>query len=384
MLPCGFAQGAILKNMKIVIATGVYKIGGPATYTRLLTEYLPAKDIKVEVLSFDQVKKFPKVIRHFIFFIKIFIKLLKTDLVFAQDPVSVGLPSLLAAKILRRKIIIRFVGDYAWEQSVQRFSVKDGIDDFQNNKYGFKVELLRRIQIFVLNHVDKIITPSVYFGEVAKKWLKDKNKVKPIYNGIDTSLPILNRTEARKKLSLSEDDIILFSAGRLVPWKGIDVLIDIMPDLLKKDNKYRLMIVGDGPEENKLKKQIKDLQLEKVIYFKGRLSRADLLLNLQAADIFILNTGFESFSFQVLEAMYYNIPVITTNICNLPEIIKNNQEGILVDYNNKTQIIVAIEKLLVDNSFRDSIIKNAKQRAQYFSIQKTMDNLLELLKSLES
>ncbi|MFA6466920.1 MAG: glycosyltransferase family 4 protein [Patescibacteria group bacterium] len=370
--------------MKIVIATGVYKIGGPATYTRLMTEYLSSQNIKVEVLSFDEVKKFPKVIRHFIFFIKIFIKLFKTDLVFAQDPVSVGLPSLLAAKILRKKIIIRFVGDYAWEQSVQRFSVKDGIDAFQNNKYGFKVEFLRRIQIFVLNHVDKIITPSVYFGEVAKKWLKDKNKVKPIYNGIDTNLPILNKLEARKKLSLKNEDIILFTAGRLVPWKGIDVLIDIMPDLLKKDNRYRLMIVGDGPEEEKLKKQIKDLQLKKVVYFKGRLSREDLLLNLQAADIFILNTGFESFSFQVLEAMYYNVPVITTNICNLPEIIKNNQEGILVDYNNKTQIIAAIEKLLADSSFRDSIIKNAKQRAEYFSIQKTMDNLLELLKSLES
>ena len=54
--------------MKIVIAPGAYKIGGPATYTRLLVEYLPLKNIEAEILSFDQVKEFPKIIRHFIFF----------------------------------------------------------------------------------------------------------------------------------------------------------------------------------------------------------------------------------------------------------------------------------------------------------------------------
>ncbi len=368
--------------MKIVIAPGAYKIGGPATYTRLLVEYLPLKNIEAEILSFDQVKEFPKIIRHFIFFVKMFIKLLSSDLVLAQDPVSVGLPSLVAAKILRKKMIIRFVGDYAWEQSAQRFGVKDSIDVFQNNKYSFKIEFLRWIQVFVLNHVDKIITPSIYFGELAKKLVNNKDKVIAIYNGIDTSLPVLGHEEARKKLGLNSEEIILFSAGRLVSWKGFELLIDLLPDLLKQNNRYRLMIVGDGPDMSKLRQKVMDLKLEGKVYLVGYLDREDLLVNLQAADIFVLNTGFESFSFQVVEAMYYNIPVITTNVCSLPEVIANNKEGILVDYNNKEQIRKAIEKFLVDTSFRQEIIKNAKKKSAYFSIKKTLDNLFEVLKNL--
>ncbi|OGY94213.1 MAG: hypothetical protein A2406_01915 [Candidatus Komeilibacteria bacterium RIFOXYC1_FULL_37_11] len=371
-----------IANMKIVIAPGAYKIGGPATYTRLLVEYLPLKNIEAEILSFDQVKEFPKIIRHFIFFVKMFIKLLSSDLVLAQDPVSVGLPSLVAAKILRKKMIIRFVGDYAWEQSAQRFGVKDSIDVFQNNKYSFKIEFLRWIQVFVLNHVDKIITPSIYFGELAKKLVNNKDKVIAIYNGIDTSLPVLGHEEARKKLGLNSEEIILFSAGRLVSWKGFELLIDLLPDLLKQNNRYRLMIVGDGPDMSKLRQKVMDLKLEGKVYLVGYLDREDLLVNLQAADIFVLNTGFESFSFQVVEAMYYNIPVITTNVCSLPEVIANNKEGILVDYNNKEQIRKAIEKFLVDTSFRQEIIKNAKKKSAYFSIKKTLDNLFEVLKNL--
>lgn len=368
--------------MKLLIVTDNYNIGGPATYTRLLAEHLPQENIEVEILSFEVVKKLPKVIRHFVFFLKVFGKLRKNDIIFAQDPVSVGLPSVIATKILAKKMIVRFVGDYAWEQSTQRFGVKESIDDFQNKKYGFKVEFLRKIQIFVLNRVDKIITPSIYFGELVKRWLKNPDKVQPIYNGIDTSAPKLSKQEARQKLGISQEDIILFSAGRLVPWKGFDLLIDIMPDLLKNNNKYKLIITGNGPDKNKLAKQVKSLQLQKAVRFTGQVSRQDVLLYLQAADVFVLNTSFESFSFHVVEAMYYNVPVITTNVCNLPEIIDNNKEGILVDHNNKEQIIQALDKILEDNNFRENIIKQASEKAKDFSIKKTMDSVIEILQNL--
>ena len=368
--------------MKLLIVTDNYNIGGPATYTRLLADHLPQENIEVEILSFELVKKLPKIIRHFVFFLKVFGKLRKNDIIFAQDPVSVGLPSVMATKIFAKKMIVRFVGDYAWEQSVQRFGVKENIDDFQNKKYGFKVEFLRKIQIFVLNKVDTIITPSVYFAELVKRWLKNPDKVHPIYNGIDTSAPKLNRSEARQKLGISSEDVILFSAGRLVPWKGFDLLLDIMPGLLKEGDKYKLAIIGDGPDKHKLTKQVKDLKLQSIVDLKGQMNRSDLLLYLQAADVFILNTGFESFSFHVVEAMYYNVPVITTNVCNLSEIIINNEEGILVDYNNKDQIVQALNKILKNKEFREKIITQASKKAENFSIKKTMDRVTEVLQNL--
>jgi len=70
-------------------------------------------------------------LRHFWYFIQCLRLSRRADIIFAQDPISAGLPALLAAKILNRKFFIRVAGDYAWEQSVNRFGVRDSIDDFQ-------------------------------------------------------------------------------------------------------------------------------------------------------------------------------------------------------------------------------------------------------------
>lgn len=368
--------------MKVLITTGVYQIGGPATYTRLLQDNLPKHDIGVDFLTFDQVRHLPKIVRHLFFLFKILAKHKDFDVIFAQDPVSVGLPSLLAVKLLRKKLVIRFVGDYAWEQGRQRFGVMDSLDDFQHKRYGWRVELFRSIEIFVLNQADRIITPSIYFGAVAKNLVKNPEKVQPIYNGIDTSSPLVDRETARQRVHLDNDLLILFSAGRLVNWKGYDALFKVLVDLIKENKKYRLFIAGDGPDEERLKKISHDLGLDNYVIFLGRLKREELMVYLQAADIFVLNTGFESFSFQVVEAMYYGVPVITTNLCNLPEIITDKENGLLVEYNNVEQIKESVHRLLSDDNFRLSIVAQAKNRAAYFAIDKTAASVISLLKNL--
>jgi glycosyltransferase involved in cell wall biosynthesis len=368
--------------MNILIVTGVYKIGGPATYTRLLLDNISQHNNKAEVLTFDRVRLLPKFIRHFVFLYYLLKKIRHFDLVFAQDPVSVGWPSLVAVKLFHKKLVIRFVGDYAWEQGVQRFGVLDSIDDFQKKRYGFKVEFFRRIQVFVLNHANKVITPSIYFGTLAKNLVDNPDKVQVIYNGIDTKDQTIGKNNARQKLNLNDNLIILFSAGRLVNWKGFDALIEILPRFIKENSNFRLYIAGDGPEKNNLAKKIIDLKLEKYAYLLGSLDSGSLKKYLQASDIFILNTGFESFSFQVLEAMYYGVPVITSDRCNLPEIIEDQKNGLLVNYNNKVEIENAIRHLLVDTNFRKKIIDNAKIRSADFSVDNTIAKTIALFDKL--
>lgn len=95
--------------MKILITTGIYppEIGGPATYTKLLEENFRKIGIDVGVLPFRVVRFLPKVIRHLVFVIHVLLKSVNTNIIYAQDPVSVGLPSLIASKIMRKKFIIR-------------------------------------------------------------------------------------------------------------------------------------------------------------------------------------------------------------------------------------------------------------------------------------
>src|SRR3989344_2242944 len=105
--------------MKVLIATGLYppEIGGPATYSKCLEELLPAQGIKVAVLPFSRVRRWPKVVRHIAYFFLVLREGYRTDAVYAQDPVSVGLPAFFGAFLMRKPFFLKVVGDYAWEQS---------------------------------------------------------------------------------------------------------------------------------------------------------------------------------------------------------------------------------------------------------------------------
>lgn len=355
--------------MKILIATGIYPpdIGGPATYSKLLFDKLPKKGIDVEVLSFGEVRKYPKVIRHIIYFFKL-IKLSKgIDLIFAQDTVSVGLPAVLAAKFTRKKIYVRVPGDYAWEQSVQRFGVTDTIDEFQNKKHNANINRFKKIQSWVVNNADKVITPSLYFKKLVSRWMKNPEKIYCIYNGIDLSIGDHNREKIEPKT--------IITSGRLVPWKGFRELILMMRQMPE----WKLSIAGDGPMKSELEKVIEENSLGDRVHLLGQVPRSELVKKIQSSDVFVLNTHFESFSFQVVEAMALGTPVITTNVGNLSEIIDDGENGILVSPDDKKQIVAGCIKLSQDVAFREKIINSAKQKAKNFSIENTLNELIKLL-----
>ena len=362
--------------MKILITTGIYPpdIGGPATYSKLLFDELPKRGIEVKVLSFGEVRHLPKIIRHFVYFFKVLKRAKGMDIIYTQDPVSVGFPTMLANKFLRKKFFIRIAGDYAWEQGVQRFGVKDDLDTFSLKKgYGFFVKLFKKIQVCVARRADKIIVPSQYFKKIILNWGIQPEKIKVIYNGIK-----LSQSSEVRPPKIGEK--MLLSVGRLVPWKGFKVLIETMPDILREIPETKLVIVGSGPQKEKLEKTIEKLNLQDKVVLTGQLSRDELLKQKQLADIFVFNTNWESFSFDTVEAMSLSLPVITTNICSLPELIENNQEGILVKPNDREAIKNAVIKVFQDDTFREKITQNAYQKSKQFSIQNTLDNLEKLLK----
>lgn len=356
--------------MKILITTGIYPpdIGGPATYSKLLFDELPKRGIDVSVLSFGQVRHLPKIIRHIAFFIKIIKISSGVNVIFTQDTVSVGLPSLFASKVLHKKFFVRVPGDYAWEQSVQRYGVKETIDDFQNKKYGIRVEILKFLQRLVVNGAHTVITPSIYFKNLVSKWVKNPEKVNCIYNGIDLT-DILNHQEKYQKKTM-------ISAGRLVNWKGFSALILSMNIL----SDWQLFIAGDGPMKKELEDLINKNSLQNRVHLMGQVKRSDLIKKMQDCDVFVLNTHFESFSFQVVEAMACGIPVVTTNIGNLAEIVDHNQNGILIKPDDINEMVKNIKKISEDIEFRKNIVISAKKKALNFSIQNTIDNLILMLK----
>ena len=381
------------KKPYVLIATGIFPpdIGGPATYSKLLADELPSRGFRVEVLSFGTVRYLPKIIRHFIYFLKFAARARKADIIFAQDPVSVGFPAALAAKMLNKKFVLKIVGDYAWEQyqrKSQKSKVKSqkdelkfkSVEDFQNEKFDFVTEIRRKIQKFVARNTEKIIVPSKYLKRIVLQWGVNEGKIAIIYNSVGAALLKISKEEARKKLGLNGR--IAVSIGRLVPWKGFAALIESVSEIRQHFPDFKLYIIGSGPESESLKFKVKSLKLDDSVRLVGSVSHNTVSKYLAAADVFILNTGYEGFSHTLIEAMAAGAPVITTPVGGNSEIIRNGENGILVSYNGITEITNAVRRVLGDSYLRDRLSEQARADAARFTKEKMLAGTAMVLKNL--
>ena len=259
---------------------------------------------------------------------------------------------MFAAKILRKKFILKIVGDYAWEQGIQRFGVKEVLDGFLKNKYRWEVEILRKIQKFVANRAEKIIVPSEYLRGVVTKWGARPKKISVIYNAFDAPELDVSKENARKQLGISGK--ILVSAGRDVPWKGFQTLRNLMPEISRKIPDAKLFILNNEPREK-------------------------LLLYLRAADVFVLNTAYEGFSHLILEAMAMGAPIVTTDVCGNPELVEDGISGLLVRFNDKTAIKNSILKLLKDEKLAQKLSNVAFQKSKQFSKERMINETIKIL-----
>jgi len=369
--------------MKILVCTPLYPpdIGGPATYSKFLFDELPKQGIDADVLVFRDVMKYPYIIRHVVYFFKILKKARGVDIIFAQDPLGVGMPSGLAAKISRKKFILKIVGDRAWETGTQKFGVKESLDEFSKNRFvNLFVFLIKVGQTFVAWMADKIITPSKYLKVIVSNWGVDSNKIQVVYNSFDAENTIESKEELRKKFEL--DDFVILSVSRLVPWKGFDTLVGIMPEIIKEIPEAKLLIVGSGPEYDNLKLKIENLKLSDSVCLLGQKSHTETLQYLKAGDLFVLNTAYEGFSHLILEAMSVGVPIITTNVGGNPEAILNKETGLLVQVNDKEQIKEAIVKLYKDKDLREKLSQNAREKVKEFSKERMSRETVGVLRGM--
>jgi len=381
--------------MKILISTGIFPpdIGGPATYVAKLAKEFQRKGIETKVICYSDIKKygnyaFPvirisrkylKGIRHFLYFRSLLGLAKDVDVIYSQNAVSAGLPSILVSKILRRKMVLKIVGDYAWERARSKWGIVDEIEEFQKKKYNQKIENLRRIQKFVAKNANKIITPSEYLKNIILNWGVPQEKIEVIYNATEKLLNFNISKEGAKKKTGIRGDIIL-SVGRLVPWKGFSTLINLFPDLIKRNPNFCLVIIGEGPEKENLKSEIKSLKLENKIRLMGKVAHPQIGLYYKAADIFVLNSGYEGLPHVVLEAMQFGVPIIVSNKGGNPELIQDGFNGILVEYNNKEQLRGAILKLWRNKTLQEQFIQNSYSKLKIFSWENLVEKTLRILR----
>ena len=156
-------------------------------------------------------------------------------------------------------------------------------------------------------------------------------------------------TVDRNSFGFSKEDFVIVTVASLVKNKGHLVIIDAIKSVLKKNSNIKLLIIGDGPLKNELEEYVIDCQLALHIRFAG--IRKDVFALLNLADLFILSTiEREGLGVSIIEAMSMDVPVIGTSIGGIPELIKNQVNGLLVPPGNSSELAAAIDRLFADKN----------------------------------
>ena len=259
----------------------------------------------------------------------------QADVVYAQGPVSEGLPSAVASLLARKPFVLKIVGDYAWEQSqqIKNYELKiknELLDEFVMQRHKGKIRILEAVERWTAKRAKQIIVPSKYLKTIVTKWGIPADKIKVVYNSIaplpeiplnlplarETSEPVNSPLVKGGGGDLSGKKVIL-TAVRAVPWKGGDFLCDVIKDLPEE---YVLAVAGDGPELENWKKHAQEIGVADRVMWLGRLSRAELTEWYHKAHLFVLATGYEGFPHVVVEAASTGLPCIVSGKGGNPEI----------------------------------------------------------------
>ncbi len=188
----------------------------------------------------------------------------------------------------------------------------------------------------------------------------EPNSITTLRNGVDLQLfpyiDELKQRALRKQLNLPMDKPIIISVGHLIERKGHHLVIESLKHLPG----VLLLIAGNGPEEKRLKQQVIKEQLQSRVTFLGSLSQGELAGYYGASNALVLASSREGWANVLLESMACGTPVVATNIWGTPEVVQNQNAGILVD-RYSAAIAKGIENVLMNPPNRNDTRQYAEQ-----------------------
>jgi glycosyltransferase involved in cell wall biosynthesis len=304
------------------------------------------------------------------------IKSLGLDIIHSHQPYSLGNEALGFSKNLDVPLVFTYHIKYEDYSHYIPF-----VPSSISKKY------IRKITTKYSNKCDVVIAPS----SAIKNLLEDQGveaDVDIIPSGINVGRfrkDAGKRNEIRKKYGLKSEDIVLITASRITKEKNIGFLIEsfsVVNSVVKKSGKnIKLLIVGDGAERNKLEGKVKDLNLEKEIFFTGLVSRDEIVNLYQASDVFVFASLTETQGLVAVEAMASGLPVIAIKASGIEDIVKSGEDGILTG-NSIGEFSESVLKIARDENLRKELSVKAKINSGEFSIELWIEKMVKLYRSL--
>lgn len=239
---------------------------------------------------------------------------------------------------------------------------------------------LERMTSFMVDHY-------VSVSEGVKEYIIKKSKIRAhkisvIYNGIEVRR--VNSVQVRSgkfPFEIKDGDRVVVAVGRLHKQKGYRYLLQAIARVGVEVPRVKLIIVGEGEEENNLKNLVKLLDLTSKIIFAGL--RDDVEMILERAELFVLPSLWEGMPNVLLEAMIAGKPVIATDVGGISEVVINGETGVLVAPKDSDALANAILNLFKDKMKAENMGKAAGNRVEkHFSISGTLEKTENLYREL--
>jgi len=234
--------------------------------------------------------------------------------------------------------------------------------------------------------LDKLVDAAriiVTVTDYAARFLRERfpnraDRIYRVYNGLNLSE--FGRTD------FSFTPPLIVAVGRLIAKKGFADLIRACGLLAEGGKPFQCEIVGEGPLENELRAQIEQLDLQNRVALSGAKPQREVRRRLAAASVFVLPSvvdsagGIDNLPTVIMEAMATALPVISTDIGGIPEMVVENETGFLVRPGDTGALARAVEKMIDDRQLAQRLGRGGYERAQHlFSIEKNVRDLSALI-----
>jgi glycosyltransferase involved in cell wall biosynthesis len=388
-----WSPGLSERALEILIASGTFhpESGGPPTYLRTLGRKLVARGHTVRVVTYGDApsqRRYPYPVyrvprglpvpsRLALFAREVWRHGRHADLLFVND---YGLPATVANLALRKPVVIKIVGDFAWEYAVRHglIAADEPFDTFQRSTYSRRVEAIRLMQRTYVRAATRVIVPSSFVQWYVEGWGADPARVRVVRNAVDDPTAGLaeDRATIRASLGLAPQDRVVLVVARLAAWKGVDTVMLAVRDLLAGPQPCaRLVVVGDGPDRGRLQAMAASLP-EGAVQFTGEVPRAEVGRWMAATDALALCSGYEGLSHVLLEALAAGLPVVVSDVGGNTALVQDGYDGLVVPFGDVAATAEALAKALSDGEVARTIQENARQGAAGRTVRRMVDETL--------
>ncbi|MGG0902883.1 N-acetyl-alpha-D-glucosaminyl L-malate synthase BshA [Bacillus subtilis] len=210
---------------------------------------------------------------------------------------------------------------------------------------------------FAIESSDRVTAVSSALAAETYDLIKPEKRIETIYNFIDERVYLKKNTAAiKEKHGILPDEKVVIHVSNFRKVKRVQDVIRVFRNIAGK-TKAKLLLVGDGPEKSTACELIRKYGLEDQVLMLGNQDRVEELYSI--SDLKLLLSEKESFGLVLLEAMACGVPCIGTNIGGIPEVIKNNVSGFLVDVGDVTAATARAMSILEDEQLSNRFTKAA-------------------------